>query len=652
MQLSNSIPAPGFGGPLPSSSTVSADLPGRGLNPSAAPADFALLFAGVAAATPGGGPAPVPCGAGAWVSEPSSDGDVPDEDGDGEADLSAADGESEAGTNNESLAAAVLPVQLQPENPAAACAVALAASGEDGATEREAAETSGIATEPTVGEARRSVARAYSSPSVRANHAPAAVFAPRSENAETPKAYRSVDTAPAGTDEAGFRPERVPAVPAAPLTPATPATSATPATPATPATATTGASPATPAVPATAANGAAPAAAGGPGGVDRPIGRQVTPAGAKVALPGFKPSGPTEVPVPAVDEANAGEPTTEGVAVAAEVAPASEEDASPDATPAAGKRRPSENLPAGLALGRNRAEAMAAAAATEGPRPPAPGLARAAVEPGADSRSLFRRPSAAVEVPAEKIAAAANAAAAAPAEPAQKSERSFLEPSEEGLTHGAAPLGTGVAKGEPAMSLTNFQRRPLSDFVPPMTSFMATTDAGETTRTPGFSETASASRVALRAVNAVAEVKEQIAAGGSSVVNMRFSVAGADLAVRVESRSGEVHVTFRSDSAELRTALAEEWQAVSASEAGRPLRAIDPVFAAAGSSARDSAAGDAGGDAAMNYQRDPESRHPDDSPVPSRTTQRFPAGQTARAPQVAPPRAHLVSSQSRLQAFA
>ena len=88
----------------------------------------------------------------------------------------------------------------------------------------------------------------------------------------------------------------------------------------------------------------------------------------------------------------------------------------------------------------------------------------------------------------------------------------------------------------------------------------------------------STSGVAQRAVEAVLTAAERSQSAGQHSVNLQFSLSGVDLAVRVQLRSGAVHATFRTDSPELRSALAEEWHSVSAQSAGAPLRMVAPVF--------------------------------------------------------------------------
>ncbi len=92
-------------------------------------------------------------------------------------------------------------------------------------------------------------------------------------------------------------------------------------------------------------------------------------------------------------------------------------------------------------------------------------------------------------------------------------------------------------------------------------------------------ETAELAQAARRAVNAAVSASEQFAAEAKPAVTLKFTVSGVDLGVRVELRGENIHTTFRTDSPELRAALAQEWQAVTAVHAGdRSARLAEPVF--------------------------------------------------------------------------
>jgi hypothetical protein len=87
---------------------------------------------------------------------------------------------------------------------------------------------------------------------------------------------------------------------------------------------------------------------------------------------------------------------------------------------------------------------------------------------------------------------------------------------------------------------------------------------------------------AHRAVEAALNATERFAARDQHSVTLQFTVGGSDLHVRVEMRGGEVHTMFRTDSAELRSALSNEWQSVTGQSNGeRSVRLADPVFASA-----------------------------------------------------------------------
>lgn len=86
--------------------------------------------------------------------------------------------------------------------------------------------------------------------------------------------------------------------------------------------------------------------------------------------------------------------------------------------------------------------------------------------------------------------------------------------------------------------------------------------------------------LAHRAVEAVeAVVDAQVVSRLQPVpsVALRFRVGEQDLAVRIELRAGEVHTEFRTDSPELRQAVAQEWRAMT-TRTDVPARMLEPVF--------------------------------------------------------------------------
>jgi hypothetical protein len=74
----------------------------------------------------------------------------------------------------------------------------------------------------------------------------------------------------------------------------------------------------------------------------------------------------------------------------------------------------------------------------------------------------------------------------------------------------------------------------------------------------------------------VTDLQAAVAQGTQSSVNLHFTVAGEDLAVRVALQEGQVHTQFTTNSGELRTALAHEWQSVGSNQG--TARFAEPVF--------------------------------------------------------------------------
>ncbi len=65
---------------------------------------------------------------------------------------------------------------------------------------------------------------------------------------------------------------------------------------------------------------------------------------------------------------------------------------------------------------------------------------------------------------------------------------------------------------------------------------------------------------------------------GQKMLDLQFHVGDERLALRVELKDGTVHTTFHTESAEMRSALTQEWQAVVPSAVGREIRLAEPVF--------------------------------------------------------------------------
>jgi len=109
----------------------------------------------------------------------------------------------------------------------------------------------------------------------------------------------------------------------------------------------------------------------------------------------------------------------------------------------------------------------------------------------------------------------------------------------------------------------------------------ASVSTGETATAganPGETPSASSSE----AVQAALTTAEMLTASNTNkAVNLQFSVAGADLSLRVQLLNGQVHATFSTDSTQLRSALSNEWQSMSSSS-GANVHLAEPVFTASG----------------------------------------------------------------------
>ena len=142
-------------------------------------------------------------------------------------------------------------------------------------------------------------------------------------------------------------------------------------------------------------------------------------------------------------------------------------------------------------------------------------------------------------------------------------DKIFLNSSNERLVLPAAAVGTGVAKSDAPMSAATFFNRPAPTAVldhAPVASWPVTPLAGspDFPAPAGFGPETSAT--AQQAVEAVLTAAEQFTSREQQSVKLHFSVGGTDLSVRVELRANQVHATFHSDSPELNSALAHEWQ--------------------------------------------------------------------------------------------
>jgi hypothetical protein len=149
---------------------------------------------------------------------------------------------------------------------------------------------------------------------------------------------------------------------------------------------------------------------------------------------------------------------------------------------------------------------------------------------------------------------------------------------EEELVEGEPAVGTRVAKSQLAMSSAASPHREMFNASALTHAFVAPVAS---TFPGGSSETApEVVKSAEHAVEAVLSLAERFATTDRHTVNLQFSIGGADLQVKVELRRDEVRTAFHTESPELRSALAHEWQAMNSAQSDRSIRFADPVFSA------------------------------------------------------------------------
>jgi hypothetical protein len=176
-----------------------------------------------------------------------------------------------------------------------------------------------------------------------------------------------------------------------------------------------------------------------------------------------------------------------------------------------------------------------------------------------------------------KFAAASAKSPASPSIDTNGEDKKILNVTAKHVTEHEPSLGTGNAM-TPPVSATAVKVSPPSPAAP-----VSATSSAQLQPAPLPAQrvsNADLTVLAHRAVDAVMTATERLDVGNRSTVRLQFSVGDANLSVHVELRAGEIHATFRTDSGDLRSALASEWQAMSG-ESGRAVRLADPVFAPA-----------------------------------------------------------------------
>jgi len=110
---------------------------------------------------------------------------------------------------------------------------------------------------------------------------------------------------------------------------------------------------------------------------------------------------------------------------------------------------------------------------------------------------------------------------------------------------------------------------------------LATSGAGSSSSSDASSAPAPVPAAALRLIERVERLSEQLAARPGEPLRLSLDLEGDHrVDVKVALRGGRVFADFRSDSAEMRSALAQGWEAFVRSRDGAAQRWADPVIAA------------------------------------------------------------------------
>jgi len=279
--------------------------------------------------------------------------------------------------------------------------------------------------------------------------------------------------------------------------------------------------------------------------------------------------------------------------------------------------------------------------------------AQAAVESGSVppveltvDRPAPRRPLRNAAAREEKIAAAFNPLARDLSQTGMALPKTIVSATQQEVRGGEEFVGTSVAKSEPAMPFV------LADH-PSAPAALASTPAAPDWQHRQFdltaaTEPAQQARDTVATVMSVIDAQEKPESAATRTVTMDFDFGGERLAVRVEYRDGMVHAHFRTQSLELRSALAQEWSHVTAAPEN-VLRLAEPVFVTS-SRSEQSASFNADGGAARQQSQQQQAQTPASTfssrPVPAG----FRSSPVADAPEA--PRLRHLSTALHLQAVA
>jgi len=171
-------------------------------------------------------------------------------------------------------------------------------------------------------------------------------------------------------------------------------------------------------------------------------------------------------------------------------------------------------------------------------------------------------------------------------------ERNFVFTGDKQVKTQSSVAGISVAKSDTTMPAAPIEEIRATRNPEPFSGtsgraeFQAVMPPPDRTSVP--SDGSAGQNFAARAVDTVTSlVDTQFSASlqKSGSVQLRLRFGGEDLSVRVEIRDGAVHTDFHTDSAELRSALTREWQALAGESPEQMRRYLEPVFSPAAASA-------------------------------------------------------------------
>ncbi|HEY5228508.1 MAG TPA: hypothetical protein VIJ19_08200, partial [Opitutaceae bacterium] len=165
--------------------------------------------------------------------------------------------------------------------------------------------------------------------------------------------------------------------------------------------------------------------------------------------------------------------------------------------------------------------------------------------------------------------------------PSQAASKKFLSSGDKEVADSSQPLGTAVAKVTSAMPTLTTPERPTSAQPAFAVAAQGASSAGTTTdQAPAQADVTGTARGAVEAAMTAAEMLHSGATQQS--MSMQFSMGDAELNLRVEMKNGEVQATFSTNSAQLRSDLASEWQSTAAGNSQSSLHQVQPVFTSSG----------------------------------------------------------------------